>query len=289
MMNPELLSIQKQLVDLETEMQAMEDRFSELLSHVHPSNLESAKNLLHYLVLRKTPIQELQTLLHGHGFSSLASCESHTRHQVQVVLERLGKRILQPSSVSIDYGVQKTQHSSQVLFGKPKKEWPSSVMVTFDRSFLEQKNLVRSLLKNGMGVARINCGHDDEAVWLEMVKEVREESKNTGIPCKIHVDLAGPKIRTALLNKGKKKGRVKLKKGAEIWLSESAGNFSDNEVVVSPNEKGAIQSLKVGDRVYFDEGLIFTRVAKITKKGALLIVERNSAKKKRESTFRIPN
>ena len=39
------------------------------------------------------------------------------------------------------------------------------------------------------------------------------------------MDLAGPKIRTKILNKGKRKGRVKVKEGEIIWLADEVTGF----------------------------------------------------------------
>lgn len=39
------------------------------------------------------------------------------------------------------------------------------------------------------------------------------------------MDLAGPKIRTDIINKGIDKGRVKVKEGQLIWLAYDADGF----------------------------------------------------------------
>ena len=64
------------------------------------------------------------------------------------------------------------------------------------------------------------------------------------------MDLAGPKIRTNIINKGQKKGRVKVKEGDVIWLSESNEGFAKKDIVISPNETGILSKLKKGDRVF---------------------------------------
>ncbi len=71
-------------------------------------------------------------------------------------------------------------------------------MVTFDNSFLEKPEWVRSLLGSGMNIARINCAHDNEVLWLKLIELLHEASQDTGIPCKLYMDLAGPKIRVKL-------------------------------------------------------------------------------------------
>jgi pyruvate kinase len=271
--------IASQLSSLQESMEKVNEDFEGLLERVHPENRRSAGNLLKYLFFRKNDVRKLQELLHENGLSSLASGESHIHRQIQVTLQHLGEvfPVLDPCTVS--YGLRKNLKSSVSLFGERHTEWPSAVMVTFDTSFLEEKTLVADLLRNGMGVARINCAHDDESVWLKMIEKVHHATKETGIPCKIHLDLAGPKIRTVLLEKGKKKGRVKIATGSLIWLSDSATGFQDDDTVISPNEPGVISSLMPGDRVFIDDGMIFGNVEEVNPGKAAVRIERISSKK----------
>ena len=280
-MNPELKALHDELSLLQKEMENSTEKYAALLKNVHPTQIESAKNLLNYLILRKTDIQDLQENLHRHGLSSLASCESHTHRQIQVTLERLGEDFSKREAISLDYGRAKIEETAEELFGKAPEDWPTSVMVTFDKEFLERKELVSSLLQNGMRIARINCAHDDSKIWKEMIKLIRNASKKEKIPCKIHLDLAGPKLRTVLLGKGKNSGRIEVAKGDKIWLSESIEGFSEKDLVINPGEKGVISDLKVGERVFIDDGLILTKILKKEKNSALLVVERNSSKKGR--------
>ncbi|MDX5340494.1 MAG: pyruvate kinase [Cyclobacteriaceae bacterium] len=278
-MSSELEDLRSSLSLIEKEMRNSPIRYASLLESIHPSQLESAKNLINYLILRKMDIQQLQANLHSEGLSSLASCESHVLRQIQVTLARLGEKIESLDSCTIEYGADKIQKNSERLFGRHHSEWPSSVMVTFDRSFLQEKKLIEKLLENGMGVARINCAHDDLNTWSQMVKEIQKACKKTGLSCAIHFDLAGPKIRTVLLRKGKEEGKAEIKIGGRVWLSNSGKGFSSKDLVVSPNEPGLVESLKVGERVYFDDGLIRARVDQISNKGVSLKIERISSKK----------
>lgn len=271
--------IASQLMTFHESMKMVIGDFAEILNRVHPQNQRSAVNFLKYLRFRKNDVRKLQDKLHAHGLSSLASGESHIHRQIQVTLQQLGVHFTKLDSCTSAYGVKKIAKSSAELFGKNHAEWPSAVMVTFDSSFLEEKKLVADLLLNGMGVARINCAHDDEEVWLKMIEKIRKASGQTGIPCKIHMDLAGPKIRTVLLGKGKKKAKVKVQPDSVIWLSDSAKGFHDKDIVISPNEAGIISSLKPGDRVFIDDGLIFGKVEELDSTKASVRIERISSKK----------
>jgi pyruvate kinase len=274
---PAQLSLQ--LAKLQESMEKVSEDYAGLLERVHPSNKLSACNLLKYLLFRKNDVRRLQEMLHEHGLSSLASGESHIHRQIQVTLQHLGKSFSELDPCTLSYGLRKNSKASLRLFGERHTEWPSAVMVTFDASFLEEKTLVADLLKNGMGVARINCAHDDESIWFRMIEKIRQATLETGIPCKIHLDLAGPKIRTVLLEKGKKKGKVKIDVGSLIWLSDSAKDFHEEDTVISPNEPGIISSLKLGDRVFIDDGMIYGKVESVSPDKSGVRIERISSKK----------
>lgn len=271
--------IQAQLEQIEELMhQATAERES-LIQQIHPSQFYAAKNLLHYLVLRSIDIRELQVLLHIYGLSSIASSESHVLRQVQSIQERLGRVYDTIDAVSFSLSNVLIKQKSEKLFGKKKEADIPALMVTFDSHFAEDYALIKNLLLSGMTVARINCAHDDEMVWLKMVKNIKQASEETGNDCKLYMDLAGPKIRTKLLGKGKEKGKAKIKEGQLIWLAESADNLPKGEVIVSPNELGLVEKLRVGDRVYMDDGVIRCLVEKVKKGKAALRITRISSEK----------
>ena len=278
-MDPNLEEITSTLIALESEMSSVSREFAEMLSQIHPDRLVSAENLLKYLILRKTDIQQLQDDLHFVGLSSLASCESHTHFQIQSTLERLGVEFSTKDQSTSHYGRDRISHTSEILFGNTHQEWPSSIMVTMDPAFLEREDAILDLLRNGMAVARINCAHDNEEVWEEMILKIRQVSVQENIECKIHLDLAGPKLRVVLLRKGRENGKVKIEQGQTIWLAESPEKFSNKDVVISPGEPGVISALKVGERVFIDDGLIMAKVEELHEHGARLIIERDSSKK----------
>ena len=252
-----------------------------VLKSVHPAQLQAAQNLLHYLTLRNEDIRELQNLLHISGLSSLASSESHIHSQVQSILQRLGKKYkpAELDSCTYSFSKQQIQQQSKMLFGEKKDPLIPFIMVTFDASFAENYALIKSLLQNGMNVARINCAHDDEATWSRMIQLLKRACRHTGLHCKIYMDLAGPKIRTKLMNKGSKKGKVKIREGELIWLSDDNQGFGEEDVVISPNEAGLIQMLKKGERVFIDDGIIKGVIETVKKdRAAMRVVRISSAK-----------
>ena len=262
--------------------------------NIHPQQQQAAKNLIHYLTLRNEDIRELQDMLHIHGLSSLASSESHTHSQVQSILQRLGKNYSQDEldTCTYEFNLEQIGQKSKILFGEKNDAVTPYIMVTFDSSFVDNYALIKNLLQNGMNVARINCAHDDEATWSRMIQHIKKACRHTGLHCKIYMDLAGPRIRTRLMNKGKEKGKVKVKEGELVWLADDAKSFKNDEIVISPHEAGIIAMLKKGERVYIDDGMVKGVVETITKKGAAMRIIRissanNKSKKVKESIFPI--
>jgi pyruvate kinase len=271
----------KQLTEIEKSMLSETKKRTGAVKHVHPLQQNAARNLIHYLTLRNKDIRNLQDQLHIYGLSSLASAESHIRRQVQSILQRLGKEYKKDEldHCTYEYSRKEMITKSHQLFGEKKDQGIPYIMITFDASFADNYALIKNLLQNGMNVARINCAHDNEAVWSRMIQHLKRACKQTGLSCKIYMDLAGPKIRTLLLGKGKAEKKVKIKEGEIVWLAESIRKTDEKETVISPNESGIISMLKKGDRVYIDDGMIKGFIEKPGEEKAAMRVVRISSSK----------
>jgi pyruvate kinase len=281
-MNPNPLDeIQQQLIELEHKMQTAVRSRSLQLNAIRPSQMLAAKNLIHYMVLRNEDIRTLQNSLHILGLSSLASSESHIRRQLQAILQRLGTQYTpgELDDCTYDYNQTQIEEKSKLLFGDKRDVDIPYIMITFDASFADNYALIKNLLQNGMNVARINCAHDNEATWSRMIQHLKRACRHTGLSCKVYMDMAGPKIRTRLLGKGKEEGKVKIKEGEIVWLADDVKGFKEGEIVVSPNEPGIISVLKKGDRVYIDDGIIKGFVEKVGKNKAAMRIVRISSEK----------
>ena len=274
-METTLESLSKALEKIDREMVQAELDFSLLLEKVHPSNLKNAKNLLHYLALRSMDIRGLQDELHANGLSSMASSEGHIRGQLIAIQQRLGKTYEIPEDVfSYQSGKQSLLQKSTAIFGKKIRETIPYIMVTLDTDCAEDYGKVKNLLQSGMNVARINCAHDDESTWFRMVQHIRRAIKKTGIDCRIYMDLAGPKIRTAL--KGGHKFRVK--EGMSFFLTDEQ-SLDGQENMVGCTVPGIAEMLHAGETVLIDDGMIEARVVEIMPGKANLQVMRISSKK----------
>ncbi|MBK7938227.1 MAG: pyruvate kinase [Lewinellaceae bacterium] len=279
-MMPEWSVLRETLANLRQKMLATETEHRAALRLVCRPQRKSAANLLHYLTLRREDLRDLQLDLHDAGLSSLASSESHALFQVEAVLERLGAA---PSrrSTGYDYPAASRLLSQRAtsLFGIKRNLNIPHVMVTFDHPLADDYEAVKALLEAGMNVARINCAHDKEPVWRRMAENIRKATRITGLPCKIYMDLAGPKIRTVILGKGKRKGRIKLKKGERFVLAEPGTDVDKTKKIAGCTQPGVVKDLRNGDRVLFDDGLIETVVEKTDGKTAQLFVRRIPSEK----------
>jgi len=229
---------------------------------VHSTQTTSAVNLIQYVALRSEDIRSLQDDLHAFGLSSLTSSESHILRQAQAILQRLGQA-LSPEEISpCDYHMGRglIDTRARQLFGAKKNDAIPYLMVTYDVEFVDNYQLITKLLEAGMNIARINCAHDNEEIWKNMIELTTMASEKTGIPCKIYMDIAGAKMRTTLLGKGRLTGKVALFQGQEIIMAEEDAHWDPAEIVIGCAEHGVIKQLNDGDRVFFDDGVIEGRV-----------------------------
>ncbi len=274
-------SLRDSLLALRADMLQAEKDYPALLQKVHPQQRASARNLLHYLSLRCHDLRDLQGDLHNAGLSSLASCESHTLCQVEAVLQHLG--FSSSTATFCDYPTAHSliQRRAALLFGPKENPHIPHIMVTFDTSLAEDYSQVKALLQAGMNVARINCAHDNPDVWLAMIRHVRKASRATGLVCKIYVDLAGPKVRTTLPAKGRKKGRLKVREGERFLLIDTDTPVAPTARAIGCTLPGVVPALRPGERVLFDDGLYEAVVEKNEGRMATLRLVRASARKPR--------
>ncbi len=177
---------------------------------IHEAHRRSARNLAHYLALRRHDVRQLQSQLALLGLSSLGRTESHaltavqTVHHVLSVL--LGKDALLPSSeepsVAIGEGTELLEKNTDALLGPPPPKRKVRIMVTMATNAATDYQLVRDLVQNGMDCMRINCAHDNPEAWLGMIRNLKTACKETGRNCRIEMDLAGPKLRTGPIEPG---------------------------------------------------------------------------------------
>lgn len=164
---------------------------------------KSMVNLAHYLWLRRHDLRPLQERLAQAGLSSLGRCEPHVLANVNAVIDVLSRCLQRRSATvgrhaapSFGEGDQILKRNGETLFGINPRTHDTRILVTLASDAAVDFAAVRQLLVEGADCVRINCAHDDPAVWGQMVANVRRAERETGLTCRILMDLAGHKVRT---------------------------------------------------------------------------------------------
>jgi pyruvate kinase len=192
---------------------AFEERYQAQLEEVHPDQVRSALNLLHYLALRQRDISDLQSELGMLGLSGLGHAEAHVLANVHAVLQALrqmrGEDAKLPKSpVTFKQGRKLVRKHTSALLGKKLKGSSIRIMVTLPADAADDYDLVHGMLVAGMNCARINCSQGGPAEWARMVTNIERARKATGRGCRIFMDLSGPKVRTGSMVPGPRVLRV---------------------------------------------------------------------------------
>ena len=196
---------------LEDAMARSEARHHEEIAAVHPAHHADAVNLVHYVALRQSDVRSLQRRLGARGLSSLGRCEPHalaTLESVRAELDRSSSRRV-PVSLDFEAGRAALDRNTDALFGERPRGRVPHVMVTLPTEAASDYPLVRHLVASGMDVARINGAHDGPAIWEQMTRHVRRAADEEARPCRISMDLPGPKLRTGPLATGPRAQRIR--------------------------------------------------------------------------------
>lgn len=270
----------RELVEIRNDLVEAERNAAGLLRRVHPTHLKSARNLVHYLALRRTDLRLLQPRLAALGLSSLGRSEAHVMATLDAVLRVLHEltrkpwpESWKPGPVGFDEGNAALKTRTLELLGpKASGRWVR-IMVTMPSEAAESPVLVRQLLQAGMNCMRINCAHDDLAAWRKMVRHLRRAGQQTGLPCRVLFDLGGAKLRTGPLAPGpnvlkwrpKRDALGKVTAPARLWLTpaERAETPPEAADAVLPLPRAWLRQLRAGDVIRFVDASESSRKLKV--------------------------
>lgn len=227
MLLSELRAIHADLLRLECEF---EPRLADYGLHKN-----SARNLIHYLALRRRDIRQLQEELATLGLSSLGRTESHVLAAIEVVFKVVhqlaGQEWRAPAKgerrVGFVEGKSLLDANTNGLLGSPPRKRTVRIMVTMPSEAADDFELVRQLVANGMDCMRINCAHDDSHAWGRMAAHLQRAKQELGRACCIEMDLTGPKLRTGSIDpctqivkwRPQRGLRGDVTRAAEVWLT----------------------------------------------------------------------
>ncbi|MDX1685649.1 MAG: pyruvate kinase [Saprospiraceae bacterium] len=198
---PDLDKLTKKLLEIRNYVLEKEKSYGGLDS-VHPDHLVSAQNLIQYMAFRTLDVREIQIMLTEWGLSSLSKIEKRVQASLDSVLE-VGHLLMNNEwtpdrEPPVDFVGSRNllDHNTESVIGPVPEGRRARIMVTLPTEAATEYELVEDLLKHGMNCARINCAHDSKEVWSRIIDNVRKASNTLGKPCKIFMDIAGPKLRT---------------------------------------------------------------------------------------------
>jgi pyruvate kinase len=192
------------LAALRDELLAMEADGLARAGEIDPTHVPGARNLLHYIALRRRDLREVQERLADLGLSSLGRAERHVLANLESVLRLLvrlagddadARRFESALRAPDDGRARLDEHATALLGAKPARR-SVRILVTLPPDAATDAALVRGLLEAGTDCVRINCAHDDADAWHRMIANVRLAERAVGRRCRILMDLGGPKLRT---------------------------------------------------------------------------------------------
>lgn len=222
-----------------------------------------ALNLSRYIALRGQDITELQYRLAARGLSSLGRSEGQVALALDTLIATL-KRLTgelgapYPARASARAGALELEAEADRLFGRRQNGGPHArVMATLPPEAASQRELADNLVAAGMDCARINCAHDDPETWGLMVENVREAAARLERPCRVLMDIAGPKCR---ILKVKAPPKTRLARGDRIVLVDELRDRTREPIAFSLNFPELVDQLAVGSELFIDDGKAAGRV-----------------------------
>jgi pyruvate kinase len=252
--------------DISAEAASIVGQWSLTLDDNRRQFTRSADNLAQYLALRRRDLRDIQDSLRPWGLSSLGRIEAQVMPNLDAVIATLAQLCGQdatryaarPQPDEFAFGSRLLENETEAVLGKPPRNRYVRMMVTLDSRYALDFEYVRQMVTVGMNVARINCAHDGPNQWAKMIANVRRAEQVTGYPCKVSMDLAGPKCRTADILQPR---QHRLRKGDVLLLTPDNPEKSDEyETQARCTLPEALAKVAVGAQVWFDDGRIGTEV-----------------------------
>ena len=219
-------------------------------------------NLSRYIALRTHDVTDLQYRLAARGLASLGRSESHVAPALDALIATLKRLSGEPNApypapMLATAGAAEPEAEADRLFGKRQNSSPGArIMATLPSDAVEAE-FVGKLVAAGMDCARINCAHDDPEIWGRMIENVRAASTRFERPCRVMMDIAGPKCRILRV---KAPPKTRLSRGDRIVLIDELREKTKEPIAFSLNFPELVDQLEVGSEIFIDEGKAAARV-----------------------------
>lgn len=180
--------------------------------------------------------------------SFIVRCDTHTKIS----------SIDQLSTISTQRSRIELNDNTVALLGPRSSGRKTYIMVTLSEEMAENESGVLDLMTAGMDIARINCSHGSPEVWGRMIKTVKHCSQMLEKPCRVLMDLAGPKLRTSAFPPGPcvqklkphRDGLGNVIRPARIWIAQSNTPVPEGrsaDIIVPIEGDVWLGSIQIGD------------------------------------------
>lgn len=177
-------------------MDAEEARNRARVEAALPKHRLGARNLAHYLGLRRKDIRRLQLDLAAAGLSSLGRSEGHVRDTVQRLCGWLsGEQDAEACPLDRARAETLLHENTYALFGPRPAGRHVFIMVTAPDGGQVTARWATEVIHAGADLLRINGAHGSPAEWSAIAATFRASAAAQGKPGRIFVDLPGPKLR----------------------------------------------------------------------------------------------
>lgn len=254
--------LREQLEELLEAVLAEVDAHRDDVERVHPDHREGARNLHAYLALRRHEVRPLQEALSRLGLSSLGRSEAAVVERLRAVLAWLDLRVdgktrrRGPHPEQVAHAQTLLEVRTESLLGPRPAARRSRIMATVDGSAAIDEGALRALLEAGVDTVRINASQEGPRTWEKIITRVRDAQAATGRPCRVSIDLPGPKIRTGPIEPGPAVVRVRPERDAFGRVSAPTrlrlvppDAALGGSVATLPVERELLVGLAVGDRL----------------------------------------
>lgn len=132
----------------------------------------------------------------------------------------------------------------------------TKIVATIGPATRSKENL-RKAIMSGMNVARLNFSHGTHEDHLQVIKSLRELSKELSAPITILQDLQGPKIRVGRFETGS----IELAEGQKVVITTE--DIKGKDGLIPTDFKDLPKTAIPGNRIMLDDGLMELRIESV--------------------------
>lgn len=237
-----LTAIRDSLSALRVRMLDLEDQASLLLRDVARDNRLSARNLVHYIAMRREDLGELENHLTMLGMASVRRSGHNALDAVNRLLalaERITSRRFKPSALTAPCdgatAAKLLDQHTRAVFGER-----AARIVTMPAAAAADYGLIHGFLKGGMGCMRIDCARDDRHVWRAMIQNLDKARAALKVGCVVLMDLAGVNITTGTIESGPAVLKVRPSRDEYGRVAKPARLWIGDDVSAAPSDATAL-------------------------------------------------